>query len=120
MLALSMKQKRYSTKTVGMIAKSIFLRSFASATGSNWMRELPYLHKSQHEASVGESLEAVNILVSSCMTALSNLMGRFSGDFLVHGGVSFFLEVLGSPHVRNDARVKLQLLSTWQTICARR
>lgn len=46
------------------------------------------------------------------MATLSDLMGRLSGKLLVHGSVSFFLEFLRRPHVRNDDRVKLRLLPT--------
>jgi hypothetical protein len=112
MLALSMKQKRYSTKTVGMTIKSIFLRSFASALGSNWMRELPYLYSGQYDAWVGEWPDAVDILVSSCVSALGDLVGRLSSNLLMHGSVSFFLELLRRPHIRNKVRIKLRMLPT--------
>lgn len=48
MLALSMKQNRYSNATVGTIMRSIFNLSLRSATGSKWTSACPYLRHRQY------------------------------------------------------------------------
>lgn len=45
-------------------------------------------------------VENVDLLVSSLVTALSDLAGRLSSKLLMHGSVSFFLKFLRVPHVR--------------------